>query len=79
MHTKTEPNEKGRFNCYGTAIGDQAGQSFVLKMARGATIQMVMQLEVISMIAGELTKNDKLISSIETFVKTTVRQKAKKV
>lgn len=55
------------------AIGNQASHGAVSKMARDATIQMLAQPEVLSMIAGGLKKSDKLMSPITKFVATAVK------
>lgn len=56
----------------GTAFGDEANQGAVSETVRIEIIQMVNQSEIISMVAGGLTKSDKRVSFIATFMAKTV-------
>lgn len=62
-----------------TGISYQNSQGAVSKMSKDANVQMVAQTEVMWMIAGGLTKNDKIMSPIATVVAISVRPKTRKV
>lgn len=56
-----------------TAVGEQVRLWEVSKMVKEATMRIVAQLKVLAIIAGGLTKSDKIMSPIPKFVATTVK------
>lgn len=63
----------------GTANGEQVCQNALVKMVSNATVQVVTQNRIMSRIFGKLTKIDKFVSLIATFLAKTVKQEARKV
>lgn len=62
-----------------TAIGDQVSQGAVSKITKDATVQMVVQTKVLSIISGGLTMSDELMWYIAKLVIRAVKQKTRKV
>lgn len=82
LRSRTDGSRLGRIGtavsiAVGTEIGDQVSQGVMFEMVKDAAVEMVAQPKVMSMIAGGLTKSDKLTSPIAKFVVTPVKKKAR--